>query len=73
MKVEADDLICKSYLDTTDKGEKDSRTLLIPSIDGSTSSAKVLTSLLRILNSTYRVRVENFSVIKVDGMVEEQE
>jgi hypothetical protein len=62
-----------AYLDTTDKGEKDSKTLLIPSIDGSTSSAKVLTSLLRILRSTHRVRVENLSVLKADGVVEEQE
>ena len=43
--------VLQAYLDTTDRGEKDSKTLLIPSIEGNTSSAKVLTSLLRILVS----------------------
>ena len=61
------------YLDTTDKGENDSKTLLIPSIEGNTSSARVLTSLLRILKSAHRVTVDNLSVIKIDGMIEERE
>lgn len=41
--------IHRTDLGVRDRGEKDSSTLLIPSIEGSTSSAKVLMSLLRIL------------------------